>query len=571
MYNQHFGLQYHPFSIAPDPRFLVLGTCHEEALAHLLYGIVESGGFVQLTGEVGTGKTTIVRALLQRLPKNVDVALILNPKLNAGQFVAAILDELGIRYRTEEKSLKRLIDILNRVLLRAHARGRKVVVIVDEAQTLDRDVLEQIRLLTNIETDQHKLLKIVLVGQPELRDMLARHDLRQLAQRVTARYHLEPISLRETQRYVHFRLFASGAKHWIFSNEAIVRVQKHTNGVPRLINILCDRALLGAYSRDLVTINGEIVDHAAKEIFASPQYRKRVPLHLSRKSIVSVLAMGIAVVTATLTLRVADSRTLGHSELADIRVHDSSPSRISNFEGEGKSSNIVPNALTFDGEVDQQTGLSEVSWHEVASTSSSHRAALSSLFQAWNVELSPTVNHRACEHALTIGLKCVALTGTWDEFRALNWPGIIGVRLQGTIRSIAILSATSNAAEISIDAHRQRVAAAEIAALWPGQFLILWRPPPSGLKRLQAGDRHASVRWIRQTLGIFYGEELRDMSPHFDKRLSEKVKLFQQSRGIAATGVMNSSTWIHLSNVGLETGPRLTSSANTPPQARLHE
>ena len=570
MYNQHFGLHYHPFSIAPDPRFLVLGTCHEEALAHLLYGIVESGGFVQLTGEVGTGKTTIVRALLQRLPKNVDVALILNPKLNAEQFVAAILDELGVRYGTQETSLKRLVDILNRVLLRAHARGRKVVVIVDEAQTLDRDVLEQIRLLTNIETDQHKLLQIVLVGQPELREMLARHDLRQLAQRVTARYHLEPISLRETQRYIHFRLFASGAKQWIFSNEAIVRVQKHTRGVPRLINVLCDRALLGAYSHDLATVTAEIVDQAAKEVFAKPQRRIRVPLHLSRKSIVSVLAMGIALVTATLSLRVADSRTLGHSELADVRSHDSLAARISIFEGEGQPPNVVSNAFSSDAEVDEQTGLSAITWRQDASRSSSHRAALSSLFQAWNVELSPTVNDRACEHALTIGLKCMALTGTWAEFRALNWPGIIGVPYQGTIQSIAILSTTSSVAEISIDAHRQRVAAAEIAALWPGQFLILWRPPASGLKRLQVGDQHASVRWIRQTLGTFNGEELRDMSPRFDKHLSEKIKLFQQRRGIAATGVMNSATWIHLSNVGLEIGPRLTSSA-VAPQARLPE
>lgn len=569
MYNQHFGLHNNPFSIAPDPRFLVLGTCHEEALAHLLYGVIESGGFVQLTGEVGTGKTTIVRALIQRLPKNVEVALVLNPKLNAEQFVATILDELGVRYRVEDTSLKRLIDILNRVLLRAHARGRKVVVIVDEAQTLDRDVLEQIRLLTNIETDQHKLLQVVLVGQPELREMLARHDLRQLAQRVTARYHLEPISLRETQRYVHFRLFVSGAKHPIFSNEAIVRVQKYTKGVPRLINVLCDRALLGAYSRDLTAVNSDIVDQAAKEVFSKPRHR-RARLSLSRKGIVSVLAMGVAVVTATLTLRVADSRTLVHSELADVHLRDSPSAKVSGVDGlelATLATRVVPSA--FDRNVDEQTFSPEMNWKEDASTSS-YRLALSSLFRAWNVH-PPSVDHRACEDALTFGLKCISLSGTWAEFRALNRPGIIEVQHQGVTQSIAILAITSDAAEISIDAHRQRIAVVEIAALWPGQFLVVWRPPAIGSERLQVGDRHPGVLWIRETLGALNDEELRDLSPRYDKRLSEKVKLFQQSRGIAATGVMNSITWMHLSNVRHETGPRLTTAANATPRASLHE
>lgn len=305
MYNQYFGLHDNPFSIAPDPRFLFLGARHEEALAHLLYGIVESRGFVQLTGEVGTGKTTVTRALIRRLPANVDVALILNPRLNATEFVASILEDLGVRYDTQHATLKRLVDTLNRFLLAAHARGRNVVVIVDEAQTLDRDVLEQIRLLTNLETDEHKLLQIVLVGQPELEVLLSRHDLRQLAQRITARYRLGPISLQDTQSYIYHRLWVSGATHPIFSKDAIRRIYKYTNGIPRLINLLCDRALLGAFSQDLTNVDAKIIKKAADEVFAVK--RRNIRGRLIQKVLITI---GVALAAATLTLRVADSRTL---------------------------------------------------------------------------------------------------------------------------------------------------------------------------------------------------------------------------------------------------------------------
>lgn len=305
MYNQHFGLHDNPFSIAPDPRFLFLSTRHEEALAHLLYGIIESRGFVQLTGEVGTGKTTVIRALLRRLPANIDVALILNPRLNAAEFVASILEDLSVPYDTQHATLKRLVDTLNRYLLATHARGRNVVVIVDEAQTLERDVLEQIRLLTNLETDDSKLLQIVLVGQPELGELLMRHDLRQLSQRITARYHLEPISLYDTQRYVYHRLWVSGATHPIFTKDAIRRIHKLTNGIPRLINLLCDRALLGAFSLDLTTVDVGIINKAFDEVFLAK--RRKLRSKLSQKVIITI---GVALAAATVTQRVADSRTL---------------------------------------------------------------------------------------------------------------------------------------------------------------------------------------------------------------------------------------------------------------------
>src|SRR5918911_3603598 len=233
MYTNYFSLKEAPFSIAPDPRYLFMSERHREALAHLLYGIGEGGGFVQLTGEVGTGKTTLCRCLLEQVPPHVDVALILNPRLTALELLAAVCDELRIPYPAETTSTKTLVDLLYRYLLDAHGRGRRTVLIIDEAQDLSIDVLEQVRLLTNLETTREKLLQIILIGQPELIDLLARDDLRQLAQRVTARYHLQPFSEVEARGYVRHRLKVAGQTRAIFTDAALRRLHLDTGGVPR--------------------------------------------------------------------------------------------------------------------------------------------------------------------------------------------------------------------------------------------------------------------------------------------------------------------------------------------------
>src|SRR5471032_2396552 len=268
MYLSFFGLLEKPFAITPDPRYLYLSERHAEALAHLLYGINEAGGFVPLTGEVGTGKTTIVRSLLAQTPKNAEIALILNPKMTPAEFLLTICEELGIGVPdAATESRKDLIDILNHYLLRAHADGRRVVLVVDEAQNLAPEVLEQVRLLTNLETNTQKLLQIILIGQPELRELLARNELRQLAQRVTGRYHLHPLSNTETAAYVRHRLRVSGSTSDIFSNFALAEMFHLSGGVPRVINIVADRALLGAYTQDRHRVTSGLVRHAAAEVF----------------------------------------------------------------------------------------------------------------------------------------------------------------------------------------------------------------------------------------------------------------------------------------------------------------
>jgi general secretion pathway protein A len=276
MYKAYFGLTEAPFSIAPDPRFLYLSDRYREALAHLLYGVRSQGGFVQLTGEVGTGKTTLCRCFLNQLPKDVDVALILNPKVSEFGLVASICDELGIAYREGlRKSLKELVDLLNAYLLKKHAEGRRTVVIIDEAQNLPVQVLEQVRLLTNLETNKEKLLRIVLIGQPELRQLLERSDLRQLAQRITARFHLEPLSVAETSMYMRYRLAVAGRREPLFTRRAIRQVHRVSGGIPRLINVICDRALLGAYAGERPMVDAAIVKRAAREVFGT---RPRRPL-----------------------------------------------------------------------------------------------------------------------------------------------------------------------------------------------------------------------------------------------------------------------------------------------------
>ena len=268
MYLAFFGIAEKPFAITPDPRYLYLGRHHADALAHLVYGINDAGGFIQLTGEVGTGKTTTIRSLLARAPKNAEIALIINPRLSSLDFLQTICEELGIGVPDgAASSAKELVDQLNHYLLRAHAAGRRVVLIVDEAQNLSVEVLEQVRLLTNLETESQKLLQIILIGQPELRELLARNDLRQLAQRVTARFHLQPLAREETIAYVRHRLRIAGATSEIFSRAALREVHRLSGGVPRVINIICDRALLGAYTEDQHHVSSSLVRRAASEIF----------------------------------------------------------------------------------------------------------------------------------------------------------------------------------------------------------------------------------------------------------------------------------------------------------------
>jgi general secretion pathway protein A len=278
MYLTHYGLHEPPFAITPDPRFVYFSERHRDALAHLFYGIGQggSGGFVQLTGEVGTGKTTLCRLLLEQLPETARVALVLNPKQTPLELLATTCEELHIELPGKRRSLKLQVDALNAYLLDAYAQGLRVVLIIDEAQELSRDALEQVRLLTNLETNTQKLLQIILIGQPELRTMLARPALRQLAQRITARYHLTPLNLAESEGYLRLRMAVAGATRFPFADTAVRRLHQLSGGIPRLLNVLGERSLLAGYVQGRDCIDTALVDLAASEVLppaAAPRWR----------------------------------------------------------------------------------------------------------------------------------------------------------------------------------------------------------------------------------------------------------------------------------------------------------
>ncbi len=275
MYLKHFNLAETPFSIAPNPRYLYLSQRHQEALAHLLYGIHGDGGFVLLTGAIGAGKTTVCRCLLEQIPDNCDVAYIFNPKLSVTELLSTICHEFGIDCPADNTSIKIFVDHINAHLLDAHARGRNSVLIIDEAQNLAPDVLEQMRLLTNLETERRKLLQIILIGQPELAALLERPGLSQLAQRIVARYHLDPLDKAEIAAYVQHRLAVSGTQRQLIPAALAGLLHRLSGGVPRIINVLCDRALLGAFTQGKDKVDRATLLQAAREVLPPSSARRR--------------------------------------------------------------------------------------------------------------------------------------------------------------------------------------------------------------------------------------------------------------------------------------------------------
>lgn len=285
MYTKYFGLKEKPFSIAPDPRYLYMSEYHREALAHLLYGLNSDGCLILLTGDVGTGKTTVCRSLLEQLPEKTDTAIILNPNLTVQELLETICEELEIPFEKNSTSVKYYIDSIFRYLLQSNAEGRTTVLIIDEAQNLDMDVLEQLRMLTNLETNKHKLLKIVLIGQPELQNKLENPEVSQINQRITSRYHLGPLIRSDVYAFIQHRLIiAGGGRMQFFSEKALDKIFQLSKGVPRLINVLCDRALLGAYVEETNQVNEKITLKAAREVFGEIDLTKEKAKETSRSS-----------------------------------------------------------------------------------------------------------------------------------------------------------------------------------------------------------------------------------------------------------------------------------------------
>ncbi|MCZ6560329.1 MAG: AAA family ATPase [Gammaproteobacteria bacterium] len=535
MYTSFFGLSEKPFSITPDPRYLYLSERHADAMAHLLYGITESGGFIQLTGEVGTGKTTLVRSLLEQLPENVDVALIVNPRLGPGDFLETICQELHVSL-AKKHSEKDLVDALNKHLLQAYADGRRVVLMVDEAQNLSADVLEQVRLLTNLETTKQKLLQIILVGQPELRELLSRNDLRQLAQRITSRFHLQPLDRNESAAYLQHRLAIAGATSEIFLPSARREIFRLSGGVPRLINVIADRALLGAYTRELTTINSALVREAAAEI----QGRLYKPVWLRWTA-------GVLMLGATAALAMGVGHLLGQRTPMTPDIRSVSPTPVSQPE------NQIASAVDEPPPLQVSESLQSILQKNAAETGTD--SAFTTLFELWNGTYRAG-DTAACQQAVEQGLQCVYQRGSWAQLRQHNRPVILTLLdEQGLEHNLVMSSLDDEVAELRIGVNTFGVSMEAIARFWFGDYLLIWRPVSNDNRTLSLGMTGTDVRWLRESLDKLNGYPTAMLdSDLFDQELQQLVREFQRKNRLRIDGIAGTQTLITLASANRQPG-----------------
>ena len=563
MYLEHFNLTERPFSITPDPRFLYMSARHREALAHLLYGLSEGGGFVQLTGEVGTGKTTICRCLLEQVPDNVDIALVLNPKVTSTELIATVCDELGIEYPAGATSIKALTDVLNRYLLDAYARGRRTVLILDEAQNLSADVLEQVRLLTNLETSTQKLLQIVLIGQPELRSLLAREDMRQLSQRVTARYHLDPISREEAGAYIRHRLQICGTTQPVFSKRSVDRIQQLSGGIPRLINVLCDRSMLGAYVEGKVQVDPKVVKKAAREVLAEDDDsgEQGGGLKWAMAALLLLLIIGLAVVLqpwqqTEITASVPAAEAEKPAEIITQAVVE--PVFDDELPNESRAQPLAE--LGTESEPEPEPESPTLAALLLETDKANYRAAWTELFSLWSVELPASVKPDFCDFAKQYGLLCMLEQGNWNTLRQFNRPVILQlVTADGRRVPVVLQYLDDSIAELIIGNELYRLAIEQVEQSWYGDYTLLLQPPPGGRLFMKIGDRGPVVSWLRQQLELAQGVKIPGADPLvFDFALQKQVLDFQRRHGLVADGIVGKNTIIHLNTEsGREGVPRL--------------
>ncbi|PPE70672.1 AAA family ATPase [Caldimonas thermodepolymerans] len=543
MYAKFFGLKQEPFSIAPDPRYLFMSERHREALAHLLYGVRGGGGFVLLSGEIGAGKTTVCRCFLEKIPKRCNVAYIFNPKLTVEELLQAVCEEFRIPLPEGGQralTVKDYVDRLNEFLLRTHAVGQNNVLIIDEAQNLSADVLEQLRLLTNLETSERKLLQIILIGQPELRTMLARPELEQLAQRVVARFHLDALSEAETEQYIRHRLAVAGMERPVpFDRGALRRIHELSRGVPRRINLLCDRALLGAYASGRSRVDERIVEQAAREVFGAPRKTASRPV----RRMVAVGAVGVVAGAALMAAIGYAMRGTGKPVAA---IAAAAPAPVASAASAGlaprASAPAVPAAAARPQEDLPPRGTfkalipdEQEAWRQLAA--------------AWQLQLGPRGD--ACQAAQRQGVHCYRTArSTLAQIRLLDRPGILtlddGSRDGGRV---LLTRLTAEEAVLRVGDIAHTVPLSALAQVWRGDFATFWRAP-AGYDNKAVSDRGPVAEWLAQQLAKVPG--LPSEGP-----LRARIQAFQLAEGLEADGLAGPVTFMQLNRVIGVDEPRL--------------
>lgn len=584
MYLQYYGLREPPFSVTPDPAFLYLSAQHREAFGHLLHGTGEYGGFVQLTGQVGTGKTTLIRALLNNQPPELDVALCWHPQLDVLEFVATVCDELGVAYdRNGHVTLKTLIDRLNAHLLASHAKGRRTLLIVDEAQNLSRDVLEQLRLLTNLETSKHKLLRIILVGQPELDTFLARNDLRQLSQRISARFTLMSLSREETSAYIDHRLSCVGGSGHLFTPAARRSVYRYTQGTPRLVNLVCDRALMGGYAEGLSMIGPSVIRNAAHEVLPRRGRRSLMPgqrlWSAAAVAAILLLVLALAVFQPTRIGQLTAWAIAGPANnTAGTTQSVSAPDESAGYRMSDPPVAVAPgrkpepSTTVASGADDSEpsikpvlasganVGLARNDMAQAEHSESQHvppaellpagDAQLAQLLSLWGV--SNIAIDVGCDDLHLRDLRCLSEHGTLTRLEHFNRPAILLLQYGDRRQSVLMKELDGDGATIVGAQASRRISRKSLTRLWTGSFIMVWRAngEVSYIRDNMIGE---VVAWLRRRLTHAMGPSP-DLEPGsqpriFDQQLAARVQQFQQAHGLEPDGIVGPRTQIMLNNV----------------------
>ncbi len=575
MYESHFGLTQSPFTIAPDPRYLFLSERHREALAHLLYGLEGGGGFVLLSGEIGAGKTTLCRAFLDQVPAHTRVAYVFNPKLDAIELLQTICGEFGLQVAAgpghAAPTIKDHIDALNAFLLQVHAQGGHSVLVIDEAQNLSADVLEQLRLLTNLETAERKLLQIILIGQPELRALLARPELEQLAQRVIARYHLGPLDEADTGRYVAHRLGVAGRHgNSPFDLRALQRLHALSGGVPRRINLLADRALLGAYAAGQDRVDERLVERAAQEVFdaapaaVAPREASELPPWLGW----SVGAGLLLAVGAGLGWLAAGGGVAAPEATAPAVARASAPGVAASSVALAatQAPSAAPAALAASrpatASVAAMAPASALSVGASAAASTpaaadpgaplpllrDERAAWVALSKVWGV---PTEADDPCAALRAgAGLGCFRGRLPWPQIRLLDRPGWLWLRgPDGREAPVLLLGLDEREAVLAQGAQRVRWPLERLSRDWSGDFATLWRLPAGYELAVGPGARGATVDALAQALSRWDGQPAPVAGSALEGKLSRRLEAFQRAQGQPADGLAGPATFMQLNRL----------------------
>ncbi|MGD8913097.1 MAG: AAA family ATPase [Candidatus Thiodiazotropha sp.] len=572
-----FGFKENPFAITPDPRYLYLSRGHEESLAHLIYGTGPNGGFVLLTGEVGTGKTLLLRSLLAQHLDNVDIALILNPRLSRREFIATICDELGIRYKGPPYSLKILIDTLTKHLLKTHSRGKHTVLVVDEAQNLNPRVLEQIRLLTNLETSRHKLLRIILVGQPELLHMLARKEMRQVDQRITARFHLSPLNAQEVGRYITHRLAVAGVREDLFTSMALRLIHHYSGGIPRIINSICERTLLAIYTSGRHRVGARLVRRAAQEV----KGRRSGKRGWLWGSVLLISLMGVLgffynqtdldpAVESSQVKKLADkaipelSEVVGESQKVVMpesnvdRAEIPAPPPPVKEEPDKKTINSLQKSSDL---IQTELPDDDFKLAQLFSQQQNNMDMYQMLLGLWGEAKQLQDNTPPCLQVRKFDLRCLSSVTDWKNLLGMNRPLLLQLKQKDLRRLLLLKHVDGEWLLVNSGKQDGVITRSQLMRFWNGGFIMLWRPLAE-IALIGEGSSGSAVTWLRKRLQRVDGIKAPVIEglDRFDAKLEDRLKTFQQRQGLTADGVAGQQTMIHLNNLAIPVGtPTLVS------------